>query len=136
MRMARVMTTTPGRRFKVMRDDDAAILQPGSQIRPVFGKRFGTVWNRMGLDRRKMTVWVPNLASYGTGLEAGGALRVLQLSPKNGTAPVCSGKRLAFWIFSASCQHTTMAPSSFTKRPSRRGNNGSLGVPSARLPED
>jgi hypothetical protein len=101
-----------------------------------FSSPFGTVWNRLGIDRRKMSIWVPNLAFYGTGLEAGGALRVLQLSPKNGTARVCSGKLSAFWIFSASCQHTTMAPSSYTKRPSRRGNSASLPVPSARLPED
>jgi hypothetical protein len=30
-----------------------------------FSSPFGTIWNRMGIDRRKMTVWVPKVTFYG-----------------------------------------------------------------------
>jgi len=66
MGMLRGLPTTARRRLKFIRQGGAAILQGASQIRRVFGERFGTVWNRCGIDRRKKAVWVPRVTSYGT----------------------------------------------------------------------
>jgi hypothetical protein len=42
-----------------------AILDSRSQICCRFGVSFGTGWNRLGVDRRKTLVWVPNPTFYG-----------------------------------------------------------------------
>jgi hypothetical protein len=61
--------TTPVRRWlKLIRQDATVVLRAGSQIQGVFGRPFGTVWNRFGFDRRIMAVWVPKLTFCGDDL--------------------------------------------------------------------
>ena len=71
------------------------------------------VWNRFGLDRRKMTLWVPIAVSYG-GMARMGSLRhgelrasdlvqlaevVRVLARSGGTCPML-GKRCVGWAYS------------------------------------
>ena len=83
----------PGRRLKVVRDDDAAILQPRSHFNTLSGTPFGIVWNGFESDRRNLPIWVPNLAFYGGDGQPSASLKVQRHSrrpTRPGLSTVCN----------------------------------------------